>query len=82
MRDLVAGELSEDFDVADVDAGELSFTPPDVEEARAWQIAIRVEGAAGGESEGASATAYIDLIFLREGGCHRERPNAGRVHGI
>jgi hypothetical protein len=68
MSELLTGEVDPDFEVGDVAAGELSFTPPaGVEDARAWQIAIPIEGKSGGESEGVSVTGYIDLIFLREG---------------
>jgi hypothetical protein len=68
MQELLAGEVGTEFEVGDVAAGELSFTPPaGVEEARAWQIAIPIEGKSGGESEGVSVTGYIELVFLREG---------------
>jgi hypothetical protein len=67
MGELLTGEIDADFEVGEVDVGELSFTPPQVEEANAWQIAIPIEGKPEGESEGDRITGYIDLVFLREG---------------
>lgn len=52
--------------LGEVDVGELSFTPPDVDEAKAWQIAIPVE-ITSGAAEGLSPDVYIELIALREG---------------
>lgn len=57
----------DDFEVGDVEVGELSFTPPEgVDDALAYQIAIPVESTSG-ESEGLSATVYLDFIEFREG---------------
>jgi hypothetical protein len=50
----------------EVDVGELSFTPPDVDEAKAWQIVILVE-ITSGAAEGLSPDVYIELVTLREG---------------
>lgn len=55
-----AKKESGDIKVGDVDVGELSFTPPEIEEAKAFEIAVPVE------AEGLEATAYIDFTFLRE----------------
>jgi len=67
FRDLLADAAGEDFEIADVQVGELSFTRPDVADASAWQIAIDVEGAPGSEGAGLSATVYIDMVVLQEG---------------
>ena len=70
FRDVLAEAADEDeeeFEIGDVQVGELSFTPPDVADARAWQIAIPVEAAPGSEGAGLSITAYADMIVLREG---------------
>ena len=50
----------------EVDIGELSFTPPDVDEARAWQIVIPLESTSGA-GEGQELNWYLDLVLLREG---------------
>jgi hypothetical protein len=60
-------EGSNGFKVGDVDAGELSFTAPDVEEAKAWQIVVPVE-ITSGVGEGLSPNAYIELMMLRDDG--------------
>jgi hypothetical protein len=54
------------FKLGDVDIGELSFTPPDVDEAKAWQIVIPLE-VTSGDLKGLSPDVYIELIALREG---------------
>lgn len=56
----------QDLKVGEVDVGELSFTAPAVDEARAWQIAIPFD-VTSGAAEGLSVTAYLDIIQLREG---------------
>jgi hypothetical protein len=57
-----------EFDFGELEMSPLSFTPPSgVDEARAWQIAIPIEGASGTEQEGVAATFYGDVIGLREG---------------
>jgi len=61
-----SAETDQDFTVGEVDVGELSFTPPDVDEARAWQIAIPIE-VTSGQAKGVSATVYLDIVDLREG---------------
>jgi hypothetical protein len=50
----------------EVDIGELSFTPPDVDEAQAWQIVIPLESTSGA-GEGLEPNFYLDLVLLREG---------------
>jgi hypothetical protein len=51
-----------DAQLGDIEVGELSFTPPEgIDDAFAYQIAIPVD------TEGLSATVYLDLIELREG---------------
>ena len=50
----------------EVDIGELSFTPPDVDEAQAWQIVIPLESTSGA-GEGQKLNFYLDLVLLREG---------------
>ena len=54
------------YKLGEIDVGELSFTPPDVEEAEAWQIVVPVE-ATSGAGEGFSVDAYLELVALREG---------------
>jgi hypothetical protein len=54
------------FEVGEVDVGELSFTAPDVDEAKAWQIVVPVT-VASGAAKGVSATAYLEIVELREG---------------
>jgi hypothetical protein len=54
------------FKLGDVDIGELKFTPPDVDEAKAWQIVIPLE-VTSGALKGLSPDVYIELTALREG---------------
>jgi hypothetical protein len=62
-----AAEDEDEVEIGDVDAGELSFTPPPgVDAAQAWQIAVPFETKSGA-LEGFSATYYLDLILLRKG---------------
>lgn len=66
FSDLIAkavaeGESADKVPIGEVDVGELSFTPPDVEEAHAWQLAIPIE------VEDASPTLYLDVVAMREG---------------
>jgi hypothetical protein len=61
------GTSKEDVKLGEVDIGELSFTPPsDIDEAKAWQIAIPVE-IRSGTFKGISADVYLDYVTLREG---------------
>ena len=54
-----------EFDFGELEMGPLSFTPPaGVDEARAWQIAIPIEGVSG---TGLAVTLYADMVALREG---------------
>jgi hypothetical protein len=50
----------------EVDIGELSFTPPDVDEAEAWQIVIPLESTSAA-GEGQELNVYLELVLLREG---------------
>jgi hypothetical protein len=54
------------FKLGEVDIGELSFTPPDVDEAQAWQIVIPLESTSGA-GEGLEPNFYLELVLLREG---------------
>jgi hypothetical protein len=54
-------DSGEEYKVGEVDIGELSFSPPAVEEARVWQIAIPIE------VQGLAPTVYLDFSLLREG---------------
>jgi hypothetical protein len=56
----------EGFKFGEVDIGELSFTPPDVDEAQAWQIVMPVESLSG-VGEGPEVNFYLELVLLREG---------------
>jgi hypothetical protein len=69
FTELIGNSSDEDFQVGEIEIGPMSFTPPTgVDEARAWQVVISVEGTAGTEfGEGMSATGYIDVVALREG---------------
>jgi hypothetical protein len=58
---IAAADSQEDYEIGEIDVGELSFTPPDTEEERAWQIAIPVQ------TQGVSAAIYLELAVLREG---------------
>jgi hypothetical protein len=61
-------EPAEEFEFGELEIGPLSYTAPSgIDDARAWQIVIPIEGAAGTESEGVSATGYLDVVALREG---------------
>lgn len=53
------------FKLGEADIGELSFTPPDVDEAQAWQIVTPLESPSGAE-EGLP-NLYLELVLLREG---------------
>jgi hypothetical protein len=64
VEEALRGE--EGFKLGEVDVGELSFTPPDVDEAKAWQIVIPVE-ITSGAGEGFSPDVYIEQVMLREG---------------
>jgi hypothetical protein len=66
MKNWIQATVGEGFEIGDVDVGELTFTPPDVDEASAWQVEFPVE-VTSGDLEGATATAYLDLVHLREG---------------
>jgi hypothetical protein len=68
FQDVVEEALKDEkgFKLGEVDVGELSFTPPDVDEAKAWQIVIPVE-ITSGAAEGLSPDVYIELVALREG---------------
>jgi hypothetical protein len=56
----------EGFKLGEVDIGEFSLTPPDVDEAQAWQIVIPLE-ATSGVGDGLEPNFYLELVLLREG---------------
>jgi hypothetical protein len=58
----------DDFEFGEIEIGPLSLTPPaGVDESRAWQAVIPIEGASGTESEGVSVPVYLDIVALHEG---------------
>jgi hypothetical protein len=66
--ELIPDPSDDDFDFGAIQLDPVSFTPPTgLDEARAWQLVIPVEGASGTESEGVTVTAYGDLVALRDG---------------
>lgn len=63
-----AGFEDPDVEITGAEVGELSFTPPPgVDDAKAWQVTVTIEGKAGGQAEGVSVTGYFDLVQLRSG---------------
>jgi hypothetical protein len=72
FQDLIEKAVNDDgggdngFKLGEVDLGELSFAPPDVDEAKAWQIVIPVE-ITSGVGEGFEPNVFVELIVLREG---------------
>jgi hypothetical protein len=71
VRDLMEQALKEEenadeFEVGEIDVGQLSITGPAVEDTSAWQIAVRFD-VTSGVAEGLSPTAYLDLVNLRDG---------------
>jgi hypothetical protein len=71
FQDLVEEAVKEegnegDIKLGEIDIGELSFTPPDVDEAKAWQIEMPVE-ITSGVGKGFEPSVYIELVTLREG---------------
>ena len=54
-------EGPEGFKFGEVDIGELSFTPPDVDEAQAWQIVIPLESTSVA-GEGLEPNFYLDQV--------------------
>jgi hypothetical protein len=68
MTDLLGGFEDEDVEITGAEVGELSLTPPPgVDDAKAWQVTVTIEGKAGGQAEGVSVTGYFDLVQLRTG---------------
>ena len=68
MTDFLGEFEDESVEIAGAEVGELSFTPPSgVDDAKAWQVAISIEGKAGSQADGVSATGYVDLVQLRSG---------------
>jgi hypothetical protein len=68
IEETVAEEGSGDdrSELGEVDIGEFSFTPPAVDEAKAWQIVIPVE-ITSGIGEGLDPNVYLEIVTLREG---------------
>jgi hypothetical protein len=66
MKEFLEASFGEGFAVGDVEVGELTLPPPDVEDASRWQVVIPIE-VTSGESAGVSTTGYLDLVHLREG---------------
>ena len=68
VQDLIEENVEADrsVDVGEVDVGQLNVTPPDVEEAGAWQIVIPVE-ITSGVGEGLTPSVYLEFVALREG---------------
>jgi hypothetical protein len=68
VQDLVEQAVKQEggFKLGEIDVGELSFTPPGVDEAKAWQIVIPVE-ITSGVGEGFEPNVYLELVTLREG---------------
>jgi hypothetical protein len=68
MTDFLGEFEDESVEIAGAEVGELSFTPPSgVDDAKAWQVAISIEGKAGSQADRVSATGYVDLVQLRSG---------------
>ena len=66
LKESAPAENQEEFEVGEVEVGELNVTLPDVEQATAWQIAVTLEFTSG-EAAGLSPEIYIDQIHVREG---------------
>jgi hypothetical protein len=60
------GSETDRFKLGEVDVGELSFTPPDVEEGKAWQVVVPVE-ITEGAGKGFEPNVYVEAVVLREG---------------
>jgi hypothetical protein len=55
------------YKVGDIEVGELKVTsPPNVDEARAWEVVIPVE-VTPGTANGLAVSVYSDAVFLRKG---------------
>jgi hypothetical protein len=68
MSDFLGQFEDEDFEITGAEVSGLSFTPlSGVDDAKAWQVVISIEGKAGSQAEGVSATGYVDLVQLRSG---------------
>jgi hypothetical protein len=61
VRAIRENDPDQEYEIGEIDLGELGFTPPDIQEGRAWQIAIPFE------VQGVSETVYLELAFLRQG---------------
>jgi len=68
MNEMLGDLDDQDFEITLAELDELSFTPPPgVDYASGWEVAVTVEGKAGSQAEGVSATAYVDIVQLRKG---------------
>ena len=67
LKQLIEDEVkgAQEFDVGEVEVGELSLTPPEVDDVRAWQIVVPLE-VTSGQAKGVSVTVYLDIVHLRE----------------
>jgi len=54
------------FKVGEVDVGEFNVTPPNVEDAAAWQLVVPVE-ITSGVGEGLTPSLYLEDVILRQG---------------
>jgi len=54
------------FKVGELDVGEFNVTPPNVEDAAAWQLVVPVE-ITSGAGEGLTPIVYLEFVVLREG---------------
>jgi len=59
-------EPGSSVEVGEVDIGQFNVTPPDVEDAAAWQIVIPIE-ITSGAGEGLTPNFYLEFVVLREG---------------
>jgi hypothetical protein len=68
FQDVIERAVNEGFEgfkLGEADIGELSFTPPDVDEAQAWQIVIPLESTS--EAGEGLPNFHLELVLLREG---------------
>ena len=67
IEDAVAKSGESDFEVGEVDVGQLSFTPPaGLDEAASWQVVVPVKFTSG-VAEGLTPRVFVEFVVLREG---------------